>query len=210
MRHLGQCVATPLQRAVGGTLALALVAFSFSAVPGAAQSPRQSLSDEPGFVDFEAFGDFDPDRIRLEINLGGALLRLLSSAVEEEDGEFAQLLRSLRSIQVSIYEGDSGQAESAQNRIRSVVRDLQRGGWESIVTVRDQGSLNLMVRSDDELILGLFAAFTDDQHSIGFLNIVGDFDPVQIGRLARQLDIDGLAGFDLEALEKEAAPEKKP
>jgi hypothetical protein len=171
---------------------------------GASQAPTLELRQEPGFVDLETFGEFDPEAIKLEINLGGALLRLLGSAVEEEDGEFAQLLRGLRSIQVVVYDAEESRAREAAGQIRSVIRDLQKNGWESVVTLRDEGSMNLLVRSNDELILGLLAAFTDDEGSVGFLNIVGDFDPVQIGRLARQLDLQALDGLDLDALEDAA------
>ncbi len=194
--------AATARRAVvlGAVLLATALAASAAAAAASGQPPTRELRQEPGFVDLEAFGDFDPDAIKLEINLGGALLRLLGSAVEEEDGEFAQLLRSLRSIQVVVYDAQKVEAEGTSGRIRGVIRDLQRGGWESVVTVRDQGSMNLLVRSNDELILGLLATFTDDEGSLGFLNIVGDFDPVQIGRLARQLDLDALDGLDLGGL----------
>ena len=180
------------------TLAGALLGLMLSlatvAVPVAAQS--LALQDLPGFVDFESFGDFDLDDLRVEIHLSQNLINLLSSAVEEEDGEFSELLRDLELIKVNIFELDD-EAESAAKRLRSTVRDLRNDGWESVVSIRDGDTINLMIRTDGELIFGLFGAWAGESGDLGLINIVGNFDPQQIARLARQLNIASLEDLDL-------------
>lgn len=155
----------------------------------------QSVEDLPGFVDFESFGEFDLDALKIEVNLGGSLLRMLSGALEDEDGEFAELLRRLSLVKVNVFE--AGGAPEARGKLRGVLRELRRDGWEAVVSIRDDENLHILLRSDGEKILGVLAAFSDDE-SFGLVNIVGDFDPEQIGRLARQLDLEPLAGVDFD------------
>ena len=54
-----------------------------------------------------------------------------------------------------------------------------------------------MIRTDGELIFGLFGAWAGASGELGLINIVGNFDPQQIARLARQLNIASLEDLDL-------------
>lgn len=184
-------------------LLLALLGGALAASPGAAQEPVEEM---PGFVDFGRFGSFDLDDLQVEINLGGSLLRLLSGALEGEDDEFSQLLRSLKLIKVNVFELPAEDRERSRS-LRSAVDDLRAQGWESVVRIRQDDEIHVLIRSDDELILGLLATWSGGDGSLGMLNIVGDFDPAQIARLARQLNIGALEEIDLGGLEK---PERKP
>ena len=170
---------------------ISMVCAALTAVPAV----TQNVEALPGFVDFESFGEFDLDALRIEVNLGGSLLRMLSGALEDEDGEFAELLRRLSLVKVNVFEAEG--AVEARGKLRGVLRELRNSGWEAVVSIRDDENLHILLRSDGEKILGVLAAFSDDE-SFGLVNIVGDFDPEQIGRLARQLDIEPLAGVDFD------------
>ena len=181
---------------VARTLLFMLI-LTASVVPSLASA--QLVEEMPGFVDFERFGSFNLDDLKIEINLGGSLLNLLSGAVEGEDDEFSKLLRSLKLIKVSVFELE--EEGDAADRMNATVTDLRRQGWESIVRIRQDEEIHILIRSDDELILGLLAAWADSEGNVGLVNIVGDFDPAQIARLARQLDIGPLKDVDLETFE---------
>ena len=183
---------------LGAALLAAVLLCATALVPTALEA--QLIEDELGFVDFERFGSYDYDDLKVEINLGGALLKVLSGAVEDDDGEFAQLLRSLKLIKVNVFEVGADQGMAAE-RMNDTVLDLRRRGWESVVRIRDDEEIHILVRSDDELILGLLAAWASPGGDVGLVNIVGDFDPAQIARLARQLDIGPLKDVDFDALD---------
>ena len=178
------------QRSVGLVL-VALICLFLTA--GGAPLGAQSLQELPGFVDFESFGEFDLDDLTVEINLSGSLLKMLSSAVQEDDGEFAQLLRGLSAVRVNIFEVPAGEAGSS---LRTAVGSLRDRGWEAVVSIRDDENLHILLKTEGDKIQGVLAAFSDAK-SFGLVNIVGDFDPEQIGRLARQLDIVPLQDLDL-------------
>ena len=171
---------------LGLVLSLAAAPVALAVQPSAEPIP---LVEQPGYVNLDQLVDVDPQAVQLEINLSGALLRLLSAAVEPGEDGLADLLSTLQSITVRIVDGERPEAEVLRGDLTDTVRQLQRGGWQSIVSVRDAGSLHLLVRADEESIQGLFATFTDEDGGVGLLNIVGEFDPVLIGSLARQLDL---------------------
>jgi len=155
----------------------------------------------PGYVDFESFGSFDPNDLTVEINLGGSLLNLLSGALEGEEDEFSQLLSSLKLIRVNAFELPEGR-QSAAERMNSTITELRRQGWETIVRIRQEEEIHILILSDDDLILGLLATWADPAGSVGMVNIVGNFDPALLARLARQLDIGVLENVDLGSLDK--------
>jgi len=154
----------------------------------------QRVEELPGFVDFGRFGHFDLDDLTVEINLGGGLLKMLSSAVEDEDGDFAELLHGLSLVKVNIFKVPN--TATANEALQATVNQLRSDGWEAVVSIRDKQNLHILLRTDGDSIQGLLAAFSDDE-SFGMVNIVGNFDPEQIGRLARQLDIGALEDLDL-------------
>lgn len=194
-RRKGRASPTP-----AWALGLLAIFLAFSSLAPASAQPL--VEEMAGYVDFERFGSFDLDDLKVEINLGGSLLNLLSGAVEAEDDEFSKLLKSLKLIKVNVFELPAG-ARAAADRMNETVKDLRRQGWESIVRIRQEEEIHILIRSDEELILGLLATWADDSGNVGMVNIVGDFDPAQIARLARQLDIGPLEDVDLDALDPE-------
>ncbi len=182
---------------VGGARMLRGIATACLLLLFAVPVLAQGVEDHPGFVAFERFGDLHLEDLTIEINLGGGLLKMLSGAVEDEDGEFGELLRGLSLIKVNVFETPG--SEDALAKLRSAVKELRSDGWEAVVSIRQEENLHILLRTDGDAIQGVLAAFSNDD-SFGLVNIVGNFDPVQIGRLARQLDIGPLQDVDLSAV----------
>ena len=176
---------------------------------GAATLPctAQSLESQPGYVDFQRFGSFSDDDLTVEINLGGALLKMLAVTLEDEEEEFAQLLAGLRGLRVNIFKLPEGNADAAQGNIRNVVRDLKGHGWEAVVRIKDEQDLHLLILPAGDKIAGLLAVFAEPGETVGFVNIVGDFDPAQIARLGKQFDLPSLSQMgSSKKKKKEATP----
>lgn len=163
--------------------------------PVAAQPSPPPVAELPGFVDFARFGELDPGDLTIEINLSGALLSMLATALEEEDDEFARLVRTLRLVKVNVFE--TAGTEESRTRAAAAIGRLRAEGWEAVVSIRDEEDLDILVRTDGERIQGLLATFGGER-SFGLVNIVGELDPAQIGRLARQLGIEPLEDLDLQ------------
>ncbi|MEX0601036.1 MAG: DUF4252 domain-containing protein, partial [Rhodothermales bacterium] len=78
-------------------------------------------------------------------------------------------------------------------------KELEAQGWETVVRVREEDQrVNVYMKVRDDVIAGLVVMVLepDDEEGAVFVNIVGDINPEQIGRIGRALDIDPLSnGF---------------
>ena len=192
---------------IARTFPLVLLGLALGALAWPATA--QPLESQPGFVDFQRFGSFSDDDLTVEINLGGALLKMLAVTLEDEEEEFAQLLAGLKGLRVNIFKLQAGDAGVAQGNIRNVVRDLKNRGWEAVVRIKDEQDIHLLILSSGDQISGLLAVFVEPGETVGFVNIVGNFDPAQIARLGKQLDLPPLSqlgGAKNGKVEKEATP----
>lgn len=184
--------------------------LSLAAPPAAGDDPTHTLdpktvrplSAEPGYVDLDLLPQIRDAEPNIEVNLSGTLLNLLAESMRGEDEDFAILVSGLRSIRVRIFDGSGNDEPIAPTdivagQIRSLANRLSRDGWESVVRLRDDNNqIHILLRTADSSIAGLVALFSDPEGSFGFINIVGNFDPQRLGRLARQLNLEPLAALD--------------
>lgn len=170
-------------------LALVLVLL---ALPARAQD---NLASNPGYVDpslIEGWFDAQPN---IEINLRGALLRMVADATDESEPELSGLLGRIQGIYVRGY------TDSAVTRRGNLRQGLDRltgrlrsDGWETIVRVReDEEDINIQLRMNgDEAIAGLMVLVNSSDAEHIFINIVGDIRPEELGRIGRSFNIDPL------------------
>ena len=171
--------------------AVLMIVFVLAAPPVRAQD---ALRAEPGYVDFaELDGWFDAEP-KLEVNVKGALLELVAEASAESNPDAHALLANLKAVQVRGFDASREQLEMVRERGSSLARSLERRGWETVVRVReDHEFVNVFVKLDGREISGLMVMVADEmQDEAIFVNVVGDLDPKEIGRLGRTLDIDPL------------------
>ena len=160
----------------------------------AGSAAAQDLSREPGFVDLDAVeGWFDAEP-KVIVNIRGALLELVAEASRYEDPELAELLTRLKAIQVRGFNLRRSDYESVSGRSRDFARRLENLGWDTVVRVREDNELvDVFVRVHDGAISGMMVmAVSPDDDETFFVNIVGQIDPEQIGRLGRKFDIHPL------------------
>lgn len=187
------------------TLSIALLgALSFGAGGGAAgaqdRPPSPSFRDDPGFVDFEALGLVETDEVNLRVSLYGPILQLVAEATREEEPGFSELLDKLRAIRADLYEVGSDRRPTLRRRTTEVARLLERRGWQTVVELRSEtGEVSfIQTRSDGESISGVSVMFIEPDGGAGFINIVGDVSPRELGRLGRTFHIDALERMDTE------------
>jgi hypothetical protein len=177
----------------------------------------QALIQDPGFVDFDRLG-VDPAEATLEINLEGALIRLVAEAMRGEDGGFAELLSGIKAIRVLSFSweeeasqpGGAATSSARRSKVRSILeragtaaRELSDDGWRPVFRVREGGDhIDLYLREVGDAIAGVWVVVAEDGESVTMVNIVGHLDPAQLGRLGSSLRID-----PLEALGRMAQPE---
>ena len=162
--------------------------------PATAQAPVQN---DPGYVDLTALGGVFDVEPTIEVNIHGALLRLVAEASAAEDPDLARLLRRVRGVFVRGFDLTDVNVDAVRRHKDDLAARLERTGWNTFVRVRDRSEdINFYVRLQDEAIAGIIVMsinLIEDQTV--FLNIVGDIDPEEIGRIGRKFGMDDFSDF---------------
>jgi hypothetical protein len=163
-----------------------------SGAPLAAAQPEE-VTALPGYVDLEELGLYEGELASLEISIHEPLISLVASAVGDDDSELSKILRGLKSIRLRTFPIPEGDGDRVRKRSAEMGQRLQRAGWESIVRVRDEGEdIQILLRTLDQQIAGMVLVAVEEGESVTLVNIVGSFDPEELGGLGRSLGVEPL------------------
>ncbi len=207
---------------LGGVLGIGLAASpaeaqasSASAARPATPPPPPSLQKAPGFVDFGKLGADSQlgkeGKLTIRVSLYGAMLRMVAEFSQSQEPDFADVVSKLQGIFASIYKVPVADQEQVFRLARETAGRLAARGWQTVVEIHtDQGETSyIQVRTDGERIFGLAVMFFEpDDGTAGFINVVGDVSPEEIGRLGRTFKIPALEHLDTG--ETAGKKEKKP
>jgi hypothetical protein len=132
---------------------------------------------------------------KVEINLSASLMKIVGSFANSEDPEMGNILSKLESIKVRVY-SLNGKLDKANSTIDRVSRQLKSNKWETLVTVNnneENQKVRIFSKSTKSVIDGVVVMVVSPEDEGGeaiFINIVGEIDPEQIGKVAKSLDID--------------------
>lgn len=151
----------------------------------------QDLSREAGYVDLDAIERWFDAEPKVIVNIKGALLELVAEASRYDDPELADLLHKLKAVQVRGFDLRRSDYTTIADRTAELARRLEAQGWDTVVRVReDDERVDVFIRVADGAIAGMMVmAVAPDEDETYFVNIVGQIDPQQIGRLGRKFDI---------------------
>lgn len=153
----------------------------------------QKLSDQPGYVSIEELGIFPREDLSVEINLDGAILRMVAAATRGDDPEFAKVMSGLKAIQVRVFPLEGAKSDGIRGKVERAVRWLEDHGWSSMVRVREKDNESyIYLKKSGEQIVGLTILAIETGQEAAMINIVGRIDPDEIGRLGRSFDIPQL------------------
>lgn len=147
---------------------------------------------QPGAFPLEELGLFPRDKLSVEINLEGALLRMISEATKQSDPGFSSLIAGLRSIQVQAFPVEGVDGTQGKNGIGRAIRWLEDKGWKPTVKVREKGEETyIYMQETDGKIMGLTVLSMDATEAV-VINVVGRIDPAEIGRIGQRLNLPGM------------------
>ena len=131
-----------------------------------------------------------------EISLGGALLRFLAIAIANEDQELADTIGKLKSIRISVFELQPEDLADATARAIAISKQLKADGWETAVEINSDDTLvRMFMKSHADKVAGMTVIVIEPESDAVFINIVGEIDPAQLGRVTNQfgISLDDLA-----------------
>ena len=177
---------------------LGVTAILAAAAPGAAFA-QNNLRADPGYLDLATVEQWFDAEPWLEVNIKGALLNLIVGAAEaEDDPELTSILSKLKAIEVRGYPLTSQNFDDIDRHTRQLAGRLESQGWETVVRLReDDERINVFLKSNGNSIAGLVVMVLDPSDDDGavFVNIVGDIDPKEVGRIGQRFDIDPLSNL---------------
>lgn len=155
---------------------------------------QDALERDPGYVNIDAFASWFDETPTVEVNIKGALLRMAAAATRHEDPVLADMLLKLRAIQVRTFRYRPALHNQLTSRTEGLSRRLKEQGWETIVRVRDEGeNVDMFLRQRGERVQGMMVSVVSpDEQEVVFINIVGEIDPEEVGRLGSRFEIRGL------------------
>jgi hypothetical protein len=169
-------------------LTFALLTAVMLVMPAAAGA--QFDTDHPGYFPIEDLGILPDEKITLEVNLPGSMLKFVARAMDEEDPDFSRIVDNLKSIRVRGAEIDDLGMESVRSGLRNASEKLKAAGWLSMVRMReDDEEVYVFFKQQGEEMVGL-TVFTVEDEEVMLINLVGNIDPSDLGQLADGLDLD--------------------
>jgi hypothetical protein len=171
-------------------VALALI-IALAPVAATAES-EESYKRSPGYVDFEPIlGDMESS---IEVFLKGSLLVIAREAVRDEDPELGDLLSKIEYVRVQVFPIRETNASALKEKTHDVAKQLEKKGWEMTIRVREEGEqvhVYLLPGKKDE-IQGVVVMAVEEGDEAVFINIVGDINPAEIGRIGRTFHLDSM------------------
>jgi hypothetical protein len=164
---------------------------ALATLPAQAASGKD-YTKQPGYVDFDPIlGDMESS---VEVYLKGSLLVLAREAVKDEDPELSNVLSKIEYVKVQIFPVHGASMEQLMDKVHDVATQLEKKGWEIAVRVRekDEQVHVYLLPGDDEDIRGLVVMVVGDDDEAAFINIVGNINPAEIGRIGRTFHIDSM------------------
>ena len=154
----------------------------------------------------QKFVDLIGEEPSVEINLGKAMLGLLSSATQSEEQGIANILSSLVAIKVTVFElEDMKQVKSLRSEISKIARIKVSNGFEKLASIKEDDSLvYVLAHMDEKRLTNLNIYALDDEDELVIIDIKGDIHMSQIGDLMEHFNVD----LDINGLELKKPKEK--
>ncbi len=151
----------------------------------------------PGYVSFEGLGHFDPDEALVEIDLTEQLLRMAGTIMAGSDPELGEVMSKLKLVRVQKFELDRKEAEDVEAKVMDMASKLEADGWMRVVRVReDVDHVHVYFKLEGDTLQGITVMAIENWETAAFVNIVGEIDPEQIGRLGAKFNIEELHDMD--------------
>jgi len=164
------------------SLLISIICFSALAQPSVTKGM-------PGYVEFgdlaKVYGE-----PKVRINIGEKLLHFVAKMDQDKDREAAEMFNKLKAVRVEVYKINENTGP-AIDVVDKVTRELQARDWEPIVIVTDDNDrVRIFVKLNNDVIDGLVLMAVGKNDEAVFINIIGEIDPAQVGKVTRALDID--------------------
>ena len=165
-----------------------------------AVSAQVELTELPGYFPAELLDLVPSEALSVEVNLQGAMLKMIGAFAGDDEPEFASLVSALDAIRVRSGEFEPSQAGAIAERLQAGRAWLDANGWLAMVRVRDEGEEIYVYSREEQGDLVGFTILVVDENEATAVNLIGRIDPTQLERLLTGLDLGILDDIELSDL----------
>jgi len=176
--------------AVGLAMALACTGI-------AAAADADDVKKAPGYVDFGALNVFGSKEADKTIFIEQGLMQFIAAAVAKDDPELADMLSKLLQIRVQTFAIEADKLEAIEQKTQDMSKKLEGQGWTTMVKMldrRESGQTFIYSKMVNGKMQGLVVMNVEPKDDASFINIVGEIDPEQLGKL--QSKFGAMHGLD--------------
>ena len=137
----------------------------------------------------------------IEVDLGPEMLQMLGEAAKVEDPKAGLALDGITNVRFRMYEDINEDMQDVLRFVDATATRLQADGWQAVVRMRDGTDLIRVYMKPGTAgkLAGVTFMMTSGDGSDGsgeamFINVVGAFQPAQLGQLASINGITGAVG----------------
>ena len=151
-------------------------------------------SNLPGYVDIQGLGVFTEDDATVEVYLHDALLAMVAEMARYAEPELTEVLLGLKVVRVNRYRMSEKQIDKVDEMTREMAAKLEKDDWARVVRIRERDeTVYVYFKLGEKLVHGVTVMVIEEYEGYAtFVNIVGDIDPAQVGKLGRKFNIDAL------------------
>ena len=136
----------------------------------------------------------------VEINLGSAMLGLLSGMTSEEK-QVSDVMKNLTEISVRVYDLDDGDFKGDLNQVKSFINstagEMKSLGMQQLAAIReDDSTVYIMAEMGDDTMKGLSVMALDDDSELVVIKIGGQIMLKDLAGLMDRFDVD-LSDIDM-------------
>ena len=155
-----------------------------------AQEDYQKL---PGYVDLKGIEEFKNADETVEVFITKPLLKLVASFSAGEDSSLASLLKNLALIRVEKFNIPPKKSKKVKDLIQRTSKKLTKQKWVSTLKAKQKGQhTEIFLKEEKGKVAGLLIMSLENNREAVFVNIVGNIDMEQLGKLSQKFDIPKL------------------
>lgn len=130
----------------------------------------------------------------VEINLGAAMLGLLSGMTSEEK-QVSEIMKNLTEISVRVYDLDGDDFKGDMQQIKSFINStagaMKSLGMQQLAAIREEDStVYIMAEMGDDAMQGLSVMALDDESELVVIKIGGQIMLKDLAGLMSRFDVD--------------------
>jgi Domain of unknown function (DUF4252) len=156
---------------------------------------------QAGFFDFGEIPGLDAEPT-VQIDLTPAMLGFVAEAARPNDPETADLLAGIEGVRVFVYEDVGNDMQAVLRFIDDTSKKLDAAGWHRTVLVQEGDEkvriymkLATAQGATASNVSGITVMVADGSGEAVFINVAGEIEPAQFGRLAAAFDLDEFGGL---------------